>query len=209
MKFTTAIYRAAESRGWLRVGIIEFSVGIILVLGLTVSYSSWAQECQTDLWNTDQYEQYPPDVANYPIRLNDVTLVNQITWAAQAFVAPERLEGLVPLYVYEADGTNVETLLQEIGNASESDNLHFGVAIYIWDEQRDQQEVWRARPYHSHADLGDLLTPEFGAGGGAVAANDDPDSLCIVLSRRLEDIPAVEKLWIPEVDWQIGLAQVR
>ena len=209
MKFLTPIRHTEESRGWLRVGITDIAVGIMLVFGLIANHSARAQQCQGDLWNTDQYENHFPDVTDYPIRLNDVTFGNQITWADQAFVAPERLEGLVPLYVYETDQTNIENLLQELGNALENDNLYISVAIYMSGEQEDQPEVWRSRPYHSQADLGNLLVPEYGARGGTVAANDELDSLCIVSNRRLGDVPAVEKLWIPEVDWQNGLAQVQ
>ena len=205
MKSSTSIPRVAEFRGRLRAVLNEFSVGILLVLGLTGNHSSWAQSCQGGPQNTNQSEQSAAAVGSYPIRLNDVTLRNQVTWAAQAFVAPERLEGLVPLYVYETDEDNAQSLRGLFDNVPANTDLHLGVAIHVRGGENDQPEIWIAKPYRSI----DELFAELGGENGVADGNDDAGSLCIVSSRSLGEVPAVENLWIPEVDWQNGLAQVR
>ena len=209
MRFRTQTSRTAEFRGRLRVGITELAVGAMLVIGLTASHSSWAQQCQRALY-LEKGAEHSQNAVNYPIILSDVTLGNQITWAAQAFVAPERLEGLVPLYVYETDMNGVESLVKTFEDVPKGGKLHLGWAIYMKDGQGDKQEVWRARPYSPDQNLGTARSAtESGAGDEIQAESADSYSLCIVSSKRLGDVPAVEELWIPEAKWQEGEVEWR
>lgn len=138
-----------------------------------------------------------------------MTLGNQITWAAQAFVAPELLEGLVPLYVYKTDDSNAGSTRSELENVPAHADLHLGVVIHMMSDREDQEEIWRARPYRSPTEFENLLAVVLDDGNVAEAENGDVDSLCIVSSRRFRDVPEVESLWIPESDWQNGLAHVQ
>ena len=168
----------------LLIGLVAFAVGLLPIFGHTKYHSAWAQPQDDGGGPTSQYT----------VTLNDVTWGNRFKWAAQAIVAPERLEGLVPIYVYKMDG--IEEQFFEI---SRYPDLHVGVAV---NEKSADREVWKARPVPP-AHIGTLIE-SYSAKG-----SDGGDSPYIVSSKPLAGGPVVENLWIPERAWQEGLEKAR
>ena len=198
-------------RGASLIGLAAYVVCLLLIFGSIGYQSSWAQDQggesnsingnqeETTLYTTEQMTGY----LEYPVTLNNVTLGNRITWAAQAIVAPERLEDLVPIYVYNRNDA------QGIVSAyplSDYPNLHVGVAVNV---EGADQEIWRARPV-SPGEFDILVTTFAGETGNGVGDSlSIGDYSYIVSSRPIDGVSAVQQLWIPERDWQDGLNQAQ
>ena len=185
MMNSTHIQHATGYRQKSGACLRELAVAFQLVLGIMMHHYSWAQESQAYSDDDGQNKQTTME-DQYPVRLNDVTLRNQIVWAAQAYVAPERLEEVVPLFVYKYD--EVVEQLSALYDESSYTELYLGLAIQESCEDENNQDVWRVKPLHSFSDS--LLNN-----------NDKNSCLYIASSKPFEEVSAVENLWTAERNW--------
>ncbi len=88
---------------------------------------------------------------NFPLTLNEVTLATQIKWGAQAYLAPELLEEIVPLYAYPMSAIDIIDFEEHFNRQVESRNAghedyRFGAAVI---QVNDMQNDWLASPLAS------------------------------------------------------------
>ncbi len=171
----TVTSKRDAKKNWPRqVACARALVGaLLLVFGVTANHPSWSQGDDNEETRTSNDE--------YPVQLNDVTFANIITWAAQAYVAPERLEQVVPLFVYPEENITHDALDNDSGNSK----LYLGMAIQDSGDDGLSHNVWRARPIELSE-----LTNRSHAG-----------SSHIVASIQLEDVDPVDTLWVSESVW--------
>ena len=184
MKTTLSNSRTEKLYEALLIGLVAFAVGLLPIFGHTKYHSAWAQS----------QDDGDGPASQYTVTLNDVTWGNRFKWAAQAIVAPERLEGLVPIYVYKMD--DIKNNSFEI---SKYPDLHVGVA---GNEKNVDREVWKARPVPP-ARIQTLIENYSSKG------SDGGYPPYIVSSKPLAGGSVVENLWIPERAWQEGLERAR
>lgn len=151
------------------------AVTLLLIFGIAANQPSWPQSDENAENRTSDEE--------YPIQLNDVTFTNMIKWAAQAYVAPERLEEIIPLFVYQA-----EDMLAALGDEEGNLELYLGVAIQHPSDDEYPRSVWMARPIDEDESTELFLSTR-------------SSTERIVASRQLEDVEPEETLWVSESVW--------
>ena len=187
-----------------RIGLAVLAASVLMVLGSNEYHSASAQpqdgEAAPALSNGEQEEEETrgemvhSNERGYTVTLNDVTWRNRFKWAAQVIVAPERLDELVPIYMYALDdacGPKTTCTLTALDIPANPD-LHVGVAI---SEDMDNREIWKARPL-SIRDFESLIQS---------ASSNGSNSPYIVLSRPFVRARAEGNFWVSERDWQDGL----
>lgn len=187
-------------------GLAMIAIGLLLTFMCTEYHSVWAQSRNDENGATSQIgsqgEGNPrttirPRANEYTVRLNGITWRNRLKWAAQAIVAPERLNDLVSIYVYELDDLCESTtdcvVFSEL-STSENSDLRVGVAV----SEDETQEIWRAQPL-SRQDFDELIE----------GSSSDGDFPYVVLSIPLARVRAERNLWVSERDWQDGLSRAQ
>lgn len=86
---------------------------------------------------------------DFPVTLNEVTLATQFKWGAQAFLAPERLVELIPLYAYPMHEINIDDFKKYLKQQVESETAQYpdyriGAAVV---QEKEVQNDWQASPF--------------------------------------------------------------
>ena len=118
------------------------------------------------------------------VALHDITWVDQLKWATQVIVAPERLRDVAPVYVYPA------RVYEEIGGiaAIRDSKVRVGIARKLSETE------WQALPLSSMYadDIDEMAEKEQIEDIDAVF---DDNQKYIFFSKRLRDVPEYEMLW--------------
>ena len=190
-------------------------VSYFLVFGQVETRIAWGQQ----VWSAGNSVLQVPDSSSETVRhitINDITFWDVSRWAILAIIAPELLDDVIPIYLYDVE--DVRPIIADDSNFIFNTNitLYLGLARQSNGSNDEDNPSWIARPY-TRENLMRIFNDNNARQSNGSNDEDDQSSSNepdftqvysrVVSIEPIESIKPIDRFWVNTADWTAGPGQ--